>query len=149
MLLVGRVMLERSRDEIAPVRFCTRVIELWKSLSVSLPFVQLELITDSLNPTQRLCRCLEGMDTSSESFVFARFASADNLFLPVVRRIALTKMQQDWRLTLRCVDYPTGRLVRDAQLYRVGAGTQEIRRMLIGREFSQSYSLLVSHATTS
>lgn len=34
-------------------------------------------------------------------------------------------------------DYPTGRLVRDAQLYKVGAGTQEIRRLLIGREFSE------------
>lgn len=35
------------------------------------------------------------------------------------------------------VDYPTGRLLRDARLYTVGAGTQEIRRMLIGREFNQ------------
>ncbi len=31
-------------------------------------------------------------------------------------------------------DYPTGRLLRDAKLYEIGAGTQEIRRMLIGRE---------------
>jgi isovaleryl-CoA dehydrogenase len=31
-------------------------------------------------------------------------------------------------------DYPTGRLLRDAKLYDIGAGTQEIRRMLIGRE---------------
>jgi isovaleryl-CoA dehydrogenase len=31
-------------------------------------------------------------------------------------------------------DYPAGRLVRDAKLYEIGAGTQEIRRMLIGRE---------------
>jgi isovaleryl-CoA dehydrogenase len=31
-------------------------------------------------------------------------------------------------------DYPTGRLVRDAKLYEIGAGTQEVRRMLIGRE---------------
>jgi isovaleryl-CoA dehydrogenase len=31
-------------------------------------------------------------------------------------------------------DYPTGRLVRDAKLYEIGAGTSEIRRMLIGRE---------------
>jgi isovaleryl-CoA dehydrogenase len=36
-------------------------------------------------------------------------------------------------------DYPAGRLVRDAKLYEIGAGTQEIRRMLIGRElFAQS-----------
>ncbi|KAJ7633023.1 acyl-CoA dehydrogenase NM domain-like protein [Roridomyces roridus] len=33
-------------------------------------------------------------------------------------------------------DYPLGRIVRDSRLYAVGAGTQEIRRMLIGREFN-------------
>src|SRR5579883_2553628 len=31
-------------------------------------------------------------------------------------------------------DFPTGRLLRDAKLYEIGAGTSEIRRMLIGRE---------------
>lgn len=31
-------------------------------------------------------------------------------------------------------EYPTGRLLRDAKLYTIGAGTNEIRRMLIGRE---------------
>ena len=31
-------------------------------------------------------------------------------------------------------DYPAGRILRDAKLYEIGAGTQEIRRMLIGRE---------------
>ena len=36
-------------------------------------------------------------------------------------------------------DYPTGRLWRDAKLYEIGAGTSEIRRMLIGRElFSET-----------
>ena len=36
-------------------------------------------------------------------------------------------------------DYDTGRLLRDAKLYEIGAGTSEIRRMLIGRElFAQS-----------
>ena len=34
-------------------------------------------------------------------------------------------------------DYPTGRLLRDAKLYEIGAGTREIRRMLIGRELFQ------------
>ena len=37
------------------------------------------------------------------------------------------------------IDYPTGRFVRDARLYAVGAGTQEIRRMLIGREFNEQF----------
>jgi isovaleryl-CoA dehydrogenase len=31
-------------------------------------------------------------------------------------------------------DFATGRLLRDAKLYEIGAGTSEIRRMLIGRE---------------
>ena len=31
-------------------------------------------------------------------------------------------------------DYPVGRLLRDAKLYEIGAGTSEIRRILIGRE---------------
>ena len=31
-------------------------------------------------------------------------------------------------------DYPLGRVLRDAKLYEIGAGTSEIRRMLIGRE---------------
>ena len=36
-------------------------------------------------------------------------------------------------------EYPTGRILRDAKLYEIGAGTSEIRRMLIGRElFSAS-----------
>nr|GAT50703.1 isovaleryl-CoA dehydrogenase [Mycena chlorophos] len=34
-------------------------------------------------------------------------------------------------------EYPVGRIVRDARLYAVGAGTQEIRRMLIGREINE------------
>ena len=36
-------------------------------------------------------------------------------------------------------EFPTGRLLRDAKLYEIGAGTSEIRRMLIGRElFNES-----------
>ena len=31
-------------------------------------------------------------------------------------------------------DFPVARLLRDAKLYEIGAGTSEIRRMLIGRE---------------
>jgi len=36
-------------------------------------------------------------------------------------------------------EFPAGRLLRDAKLYEIGAGTSEIRRMLIGRElFSET-----------
>ncbi|MEM8937394.1 MAG: isovaleryl-CoA dehydrogenase [Pseudomonadota bacterium] len=37
-------------------------------------------------------------------------------------------------------DYPTGRLLRDAKLYEIGAGTSEVRRMLIGREIFEKTS---------
>jgi isovaleryl-CoA dehydrogenase len=37
-------------------------------------------------------------------------------------------------------DYPTGRLLRDAKLYEIGAGTSEIRRYLIGRELFEETS---------
>ncbi len=35
-------------------------------------------------------------------------------------------------------EYPTGRLLRDAKLYEIGAGTNEVRRMLIGRELFEA-----------
>jgi len=36
-------------------------------------------------------------------------------------------------------DYPTGRLVRDAKLYEIGAGTSEVRRLVIGRALNAEY----------
>ncbi|XP_063532493.1 isovaleryl-CoA dehydrogenase, mitochondrial [Cydia strobilella] len=36
-------------------------------------------------------------------------------------------------------DYPTGRILRDAKLYEIGAGTSEVRRMLIGRALNNEY----------
>lgn len=38
-------------------------------------------------------------------------------------------------------DYDTGRLLRDAKLYEIGAGTTEIRRMIIGKELFREASL--------
>ncbi len=37
-------------------------------------------------------------------------------------------------------DYPTGRILRDAKLYEIGAGTSEIRRMIIGGAFNKAYA---------
>jgi len=37
-------------------------------------------------------------------------------------------------------DYPTGKLLRDAKLYEIGAGTSEIRRQLIGKALNKEYS---------
>lgn len=36
-------------------------------------------------------------------------------------------------------DFPTGRLLRDAKLYEIGAGTNEIRRLVIGRSLNAEY----------
>ena len=36
-------------------------------------------------------------------------------------------------------DYPTGRLLRDAKLYEIGAGTSEVRRLVIGRALNFEY----------
>lgn len=36
-------------------------------------------------------------------------------------------------------EFPTGRLLRDAKLYEIGAGTSEIRRMLVGRELFKEH----------
>lgn len=36
-------------------------------------------------------------------------------------------------------DYPLGRFLRDAKLYEIGAGTSEIRRLIIGREINDLY----------
>ena len=36
-------------------------------------------------------------------------------------------------------DYPTGRYLRDAKLYEIGAGTSEVRRLVIGRAINAEY----------
>ncbi|MEQ2197140.1 hypothetical protein XENOCAPTIV_023962 [Xenoophorus captivus] len=36
-------------------------------------------------------------------------------------------------------DYPVGRFLRDAKLYEIGAGTSEVRRMIIGRAFNSMF----------
>ncbi len=38
-------------------------------------------------------------------------------------------------------DYPTSRLLRDAKLYEIGAGTSEVRRLLIGRAINGEYGI--------
>jgi len=38
-------------------------------------------------------------------------------------------------------DYPAGRLLRDAKLYEIGAGTSEVRRLLIGRALNSEYGV--------
>lgn len=71
------------------------------------------------------CNASAGMDTLMAS-------GADG---SIVARLFINSFP-----TCTLSDYPTGRILRDARLYCVGAGTQEIRRMLIGREFNMELS---------
>ena len=41
-------------------------------------------------------------------------------------------------------EYPTGRLLRDAKLYEIGAGTSEIRRLVIGRGINSEYNWTIN-----
>ena len=50
------------------------------------------------------------------------------------RRRSRSTRSSSWAATATSTTIPTGRLLRDAKLYEIGAGTSEIRRMLIGRE---------------
>ena len=36
-------------------------------------------------------------------------------------------------------DYPTGRFLRDAKLWEIGAGTTEVRKLILGRHFNDLY----------
>jgi isovaleryl-CoA dehydrogenase len=42
-------------------------------------------------------------------------------------------------------DYPTGRFLRDAKLYEIGAGTNEIRRLIIGRSLNEEYGRILQN----
>jgi len=87
---------------------------------------------------------------ASRAYVYACARAADEGRLK--RRDAasciLFAAERAVQVTLECMqalggygyvnECPAGRLVRDAKLYEIGAGTQEIRRMLIGRELYES-----------
>ncbi|EKD54866.1 MAG: hypothetical protein ACD_60C00038G0028 [uncultured bacterium] len=84
--------------------------------------------------------------TSARSYLYAAARAADNgqitrkdsagIILYTSEKATLMALQ-----AIQCLggngyvnEFPTGRLLRDAKLYEIGAGTSEIRRMLIGRE---------------
>lgn len=53
--------------------------------------------------------------------------------------VSVVVSQSPQALLRHSSEYPMGRILRDSRLYAVGAGTQEIRRMLIGREFNEQF----------
>ena len=70
--------------------------------------------------------------------VTRRDAAAASCSPPSARRSAALEAIQALGGNGYINDYPAGRLLRDAKLYEIGAGTQEIRRMLIGRELFEA-----------
>ena len=83
---------------------------------------------------------------ASRAYVYtvARAADSGGTIRKDAAAVILYAAEQSTRMaleTIQCLgangyinDFPTGRLLRDAKLYEIGAGTSEIRRMLIGRE---------------
>ena len=77
-------------------------------------------------------------------YAVARAADADTATRKDAAGVILYAAEAATRMALEAIqalggngyisDYPAGRLLRDAKLYEIGAGTSEIRRMLIGRE---------------
>ena len=84
--------------------------------------------------------------TSSRAFLYAAARSADEGLISRKDSAAVilyTSEKATWMAlqAIQCLggngyinEFPTGRLLRDAKLYEIGAGTSEIRRILIGRE---------------
>ncbi len=82
--------------------------------------------------TYRVCECFDrGEDPREEAAACLLFASENAV------QVALEAIQS-LGANGYINEYPTGRLLRDAKLYDIGAGTNEIRRMLIGRELFNS-----------
>ncbi|XP_016508656.1 isovaleryl-CoA dehydrogenase, mitochondrial [Nicotiana tabacum] len=83
---------------------------------------------------------------SSRSYVYsvARECDSGNINTKDCAGVILTAAERATQVALQAIqclggngyvnEYPTGRLLRDAKLYEIGAGTSEIRRMIIGRE---------------
>lgn len=87
--------------------------------------------------------------SSSRSYLYAVAKAADERNISrkdAAGVILYTSEKATWMAlqAIQCLggngyinEFPTGRLLRDAKLYEIGAGTSEIRRMLIGRELFQ------------
>lgn len=82
-------------------------------------------------------------------YAVARACDAGNVSRRDAASVILATSEKATQMALQAIqtlggngyinEYPTGRLLRDAKLYEIGAGTSEIRRMLIGRELFKEY----------
>ncbi|KAJ0771691.1 2-methylacyl-CoA dehydrogenase [Helianthus annuus] len=119
-------------------------------LDVVLPYIrQREQFGRSIGEFQLMEGKIADMYTSlqsSRSYMYSVARQCDNgILIPKdcagVILFAAERATQVALQAIQCLggngyvnEYPTGRLLRDAKLYEIGAGTSEIRRMIIGRE---------------
>jgi isovaleryl-CoA dehydrogenase len=88
--------------------------------------------------------------SASRSFVYSLAQATDthnNLTNKGAASVILYTSENATQMALQAIqclggngyinEYPTGRFLRDAKLYEIGAGTSEIRRLVIGREIFQ------------
>lgn len=87
---------------------------------------------------------------SSRAYVYSLAKACDNGFVSQkdCAGVILYAAEQATKVALDAIqilggngyinDYPTGRILRDAKLYEIGAGTSEIRRMIIGRDLQKN-----------
>lgn len=92
--------------------------------------------------------------SATRSYVYATAKACDSPSLPrdnkTCASVILFAAESATRVALDAIqllggngyinEYPTGRYLRDAKLYEIGAGTSEIRRMIIGQELAKLYN---------
>ena len=91
--------------------------------------------------------------SATRAYVYAIARACDNAAIPLDNKscasVILFAAESASRVALDAIqllggngyinEYPTGRYLRDAKLYEIGAGTSEIRRMIIGKELAKLY----------
>ena len=90
----------------------------------------------------RMCTCMSLWASKLMSFCPLSLSLSHSLFSPPLPPLSFLSISLSSFLVYilggngYINDYPTGRLLRDAKLYEIGAGTSEIRRLVIGRAFN-------------
>ena len=97
------------------------------------------ILTESFTKFVELCRSNTVFDRESCRSCNGRNAVFGREW--IYKRSVTSDLKSRFRTQFQYfkLDYPMSRIVRDSRLYTVGAGTQEIRRMLIGREFNEQF----------
>ena len=132
------------------VRACSKCLKSKTCLDIVLPYVhERKQFGQSIGEFQLIQSKLADMYvalTSSRAYLYAVAKACDQQ--KVTRQdaasVILYTAEKATQMALQAIqilggngyinEFPTGRLLRDAKLYEIGAGTSEIRRMLIGRE---------------